>query len=60
MVCVSVSKHKNNALTAENVSFLWTLYCKRVSNRTIAKKIGVSEPSIRRVIIKIKEWMDLL
>lgn len=59
-MCETLCLHKNNSFTAEKIYMIWEHHCLGYSNRAIARDLGSTEASVRRAIIKISIWVDLL
>lgn len=62
-ICISVTSNRKGrhcSLTPTQVLELWTWHCQGQSNRSIGRQLGTSEGSIRRMLIKLTEWMYLL
>lgn len=59
-VCERICRHRNNSLSPAQIHTIWSRHCAGDSNRTIATDLQSTEASVRRAIVKIISWMDLL
>ncbi len=59
-ICASLCKHGNSVVTQESAIAIWSDYCGGASERKLANTYGISGFAIRRILIQLTEWMNMV